>query len=928
VSIELSHRQAINYLRDAAIRAHLDGQGAKARQLAAIALRKGANRRSLPILALEDLAWAFFLVIYWMLEELDFTIVLDGAWESFNKKQQQKKADRVSIENDDNDFWYTIIKFLMDALRPNVNEWMANIKALEEIPRSFFVIRKDKYTNEIFCMILPLVIDFVHYLYPNEKNSLTNNLIWKYLCELWTSHAADENNDDLRRSLETNRIRIEKQHACLVEPGKFSYHAENALEKLWDAFYKIDIEEMKKVLPELTKMVREDDGKFYPVQSLINMTSTIVGSDSDQVPGVYRIQRLYMENPQWLFSRLRLMRFSEVLNDAHFDIRQGKAIGALSSQIWRLVLVSETIALQNWDLNNYRNSIEMQSELWLFWGLYAVDYKTGPLSDNDADNIITGIYQAVKGMILRDEKSRKYSDVKRAFLNLELNKNSKAKIDGLTELIIKSVRPIEKQSAINLFSIMGDTITSDRWKDVLRISIESFSGERLNNDLTMLNWWKDVFKWIALDKSHWDIINPLLTNIFYKPIFWNISGAMLKEALIKAPKDMADKWANIIAESRSNKDLYPSGSAIVYNAALERFDLREYALHILDFLEKDPKLADQMAYDRALLLAANQDKYTISDKPEGQILKNALIEKFIQYAQSVANRTAKPPIIIGGLPFQLDQFRRISWKKLKLNVWHRIDHCTKAAIKNTYCSEGDFISLILIWSIIASQQRKITFNEAGRWLINLSRNFQSKKEQIPKTSSPLSRTSFIVNVKDSTRFAKTVALSRFLHIVSSPICNDMLSWIQDEIPETEEANLPVLWEMLFALYITGTRVQTVWALNGLKAIYARAVTDYQLLTNIMEKTFNVLITPHAKNKNVRLVDVMKNKKDLKSVLDIFEKVIQKLVSAPYPDGRRAAAEVLNLFIEVGWINEQRAAWIECLKNDPRMRVSSVFNKEL
>lgn len=681
---------------------------------------------------------------------------------------------------------------------------------------------------------------------------------------------------------------------------------------------------MKKALPELTKLVHKDEGKFYPVQSLINLTRFAIGWDTDQFPGVYRIQRLYMENPQWLFSRLRLMRFSEVLNDAYFEIKQKNSAGAKAVQIWRWPLVSEIIALQNWDLGNYLNSINMQSEAWLFLGLFAVDHKTGPLSDNDENNIITGIYRAVKGMTLQNEKSRRFSDVSRAFLNLELNENSSTKIDGLLELIIKSVRPIELRSAVNLYSIMCDAITKNRWEDVFKISIESFSAKNSGTDLKMLNWWDNVFKWVDLDKTVWDIVDPLLTNFFHNAVFWNVSNAMLKEALIKAPRDLANKWANIIAESRNKDDLYPYGMSIIYNASLRRADLNEYALRVLDFLKDDPALADQMAYDRNLLLAARENKDTVSEAPEGKELRAELIEKLLRYSQSVADRKTKPPIQIGGLPFQWRPFKRISWSRLGLDQWNRIDQTMKTAIENPYSSEGDFISLILIWSIIASHQRKSTIDEAGSWLIDLCRNFQSKKEHIPGTNGPFSRMSIISDLKDSSRFVIIGALSHFIHKVSPSVANDMLSWIQDEIPDTEEANLSTLWEMLFALYITGTRVQSFWALDAFKAIYARTAGNPQLLADITRKTYDVFITPHGKKKAQRLVEILKDKKDIDPILDILDKVIGKLVQAPHPDGRRAVAMVLNLFTEMDWINEQRSKWMDRLKKDPRARVFSVF----
>ncbi len=920
MTTELSHREAVQYLRDSAIRAHLDGQGAKARQLAAIALRKEANRGVTPIVNLEDLAWAFFLTIYWMLEEEDFSIVLDGAWESFNKKQQQEKKI-ATIAADDED-WRAIIRFFMDVLMPNGSEWEADRKSLEEIPRSFFKRRNDQYTNEVMCMILPFVIDFVHYLYPDKiKNGHSEVFVWHSLSCQWASYAATEKNEDLRKSLDTNRKRIEKQHACLVEPGTFSYHAENALEELWDAFYKGDVDRMKNALPELTKLAHKDEDKFYPVQSLINLTRFTIGWDTDQFPGVYRIQRLYMENPQWLFSRLRLMKFYEVLNDAYFEIKQQKPAGPKAVQIWRWPLVSEIIALQNWDLGNYLSSIRMQSEAWLFLGLFTVDHKTGPLPDDAAANIVTGIYQALKGITLNDVKTKHFSDIRRAFFNLELNVSATTRIEGLLGSILKSARPIEFRSAVNLFSIIGDSIPKNQWEHVLKISIEAYSTKHMGTDLTMLNWWEDAFKWVGLDKKAWDIVDPLLTRLFQNPFHWKVSNAMLKEALINAPKDLAEKWANIIAESRSKEDLHKYGMSIIYNAALTRADLKDHALRVLDFLKDDQALADEMAYNRALLLAVKEDKDTVSQVPAGKKLRAKLIEKFSQYAQSVANRKTKPPIQIGGLPFQWQPFRRISWSKLGVSQWNRIDQIIKSAIENPYSSEGDFISLILVWSIIASQQEKRTIDDAGRWMIDLCKKFKSKKEHIPGTDSPFSRMSIISDLKDRPRSALIVALSQFLHKVSQSVADDMLSWIQDEIPETEEANLPTLWEMLFALYITGTRVQSIWALNALKAIYTRIASKYQLLADITMKTYYVLITSHGKKTGQRLI---KDKKDIGSILDTLDKVIEKLIQAPHPDGRRAAAMVLNLYTERGWLNKQRSIWIDNLKKDPRARVFSVF----
>ncbi|MCX5814487.1 MAG: hypothetical protein NT178_18385 [Proteobacteria bacterium] len=920
MTTELSHCESIKYLRDSAIRAHLDGQGAKARQLAAIALRKEANKGVIPVVNLEDLAWAFYLVIYWMLEEEDFSIVLDGAWESFNKKPQTSNTGN-------NDAWHTIIQFFIDVLMPNGEKWEADIKALEEIPKSFFAAKNDQYANEILCMILPLVIDFVHYLYPDKKEGFSNVLMWHSFCKRWESHALYAKNEDLQKMIMTTRERTEKQHTCLFEPGAFPYKAENALEEFWNAFYSIDVDEMKRLLPRLTKLAQEDEDRLYPVQSLINMTRFIVRLDTDQFPGVYRIQRLYMENQQWLFGRLRNQEFSLVLNDAFSDAEHGKPIGSKSVQLWRLPLISEINALRNWDLRNYLESLNTQSKASIFLGLFSIDYKDKPIVACRADDLRNGIFNAVKGWSLQNEKTRHFNDVKRAIYSLELMKDAKSEIESLIKSLLKSRRPIETRGLVNFFSVVSDAIPLNCLEDVFKIAIVVFSEKEAfwGFDMKMLNWWEDIFKWNDLDRKKWDIVDILLTDLFHNPFFWNISNAMLKEALIKAPKDLAHKWANTIAINRNKNDLYPYGYSIVYNASLERSDLREYAFLILDFLEKDPALAAQMMYDRALLLSVDEDNSAVSNTLEGSKLREAYVVKYLQYAQSVANRRAKPQIRIGMLDLQTHLFRRMNWGNLSKKELARIDKAIKAAIGNSYCSERDFITLLPIWSIITSQQDKNVIDEAGIWLIDLCRNYQPMPEHLPGIDSPFSRMSIVSDVKDATRFVKTAALSRFLHRVSLSICKDMFSWIQDEIPETEEAILPILWEMLLALYITGTNDQSISVLNALNAIYARTATDTLVLKEVAERSYNVMIMPQRK-KGKRLMEILKDKKDkdINSILNMLDKIIGKLVQAPNSDGRRAAALLLKLFGEMGWINDQRDNWTENLKKDPRARVFSVF----
>lgn len=921
MSTDFSHRQSIKYLRDEAIRGHLDGQGAKARHLSALALHSVINSANPAAIQFKDIAWAFALLIYWLLDEVDYILVLKQALEKY--KKEKKKKSETDFENLD-EHWYTLICFLLNRLNPYKNKWDEDIQFLEKIPREFFQGKMDQQQIEALSLILNLTLCFIFSFSQRQAMDISGKRIWNSLALKWLQFSEK----DLRpvfKMLKQTRGRLEEQEVYVTNSNKILFSGgddpdgdNNILEKFWKAFYNLQVKEMQDLHPKLVQLVHDDTDKFYPVQGLINMSSI---PKKKSFFGFYRIQRLYMENPQWLFNRLRRIKFYEILNDLRYKASQDSMLGSDFDHLWKLSLLTEITSLQNWDLATYLYALKMQSEASLFWGLFPVDFKNMSGTELDTTSLKLGIFNAVKGLALHNTKNKHFKDIGQALLYLEIQNNGRAEIESLVFSLIKSRKPIEYYGLVRVFSILSDALPQKSLEDVVKISTDTFLERSMGWDMKLLNWWEDIFNWYDSDTLNWDLINSVLADLFAKPPYWRTCSNMMRAALTKAPIDMAEKWANDMlnqnVDINKKQDIYP----IIYNAALVRNELKEIALRFLKSMEGAVSQAKETEYNRILLNCPNE-KAKLKDSAAGKKYRIKLIEEYIEYTQFIVERKSIPdPFTLGGKWHWGNYWRvykRLNWSKLKEDEWNSIHKSTESAIKKTPLLEDEFLILITIWGIIAHQQKQSVIDKAAEWLLNEVLPLQIKPSQIYDPIDPFSY------FDSNSLYAKAIGVSFLLpHASSKNLGQKMLTWIQEQIPGAEERYLPSFWDALLRLYIRGEHSISLWALNALKAVYARIASNIQLMTEAIERTYEIFLYQDER-KSKQMIEILKDNSH-EDILILLDNAISRLIITAEPNARRAAAQIVSIYEKMKWMNKQRSIWKEKLKNDPRARVFRVFD---
>ncbi|MCP4353882.1 MAG: hypothetical protein GY795_51195 [Desulfobacterales bacterium] len=923
MTTQLSQQEANKYLRDEAMKAHLDGEGAKARHLAAIALMRQTPYSKLPVLPFKDMFWAFSILIYWMLDANDYTSVLEPAWYAFGRQQKFSDNDNnrehkriAPIAEKPEEHWYTLIHFLLGALNllhhSNFNDC---INRLEKIPREFFSQEMEPLEIEILSFAISLVIEFIFIISPGKITDKSKEVKWKWFSTRWESYAQYNKLDAVYDMLSKTRKRLERQHKCLIYSVDFDDKTDDMLEKFWKAFYDLNSIKMNELVNEITKLTDKDKDKFYVVQGLINMSRWLRKPFSDQFFGVYRIQRLYMENQRPLFNKLRKIKFEEILSDIRYHAEEHSKIHFDFDHLLRLSFLTEIMALQNWELGGYLDALKMKSKTLVFSGLFPADYEKKKAAECNPTKLHLAVFYAVKGIGLQTDTTQFYKDIHRAILHLEVNKKGKEEISSIVESLIEDVRPIEIVGTMRVFKVLSDAIPEKYLSDIFTICIKA--SKKRNFDLKSINWWKDIFAWRNIEKKHWNIVDPILTECFTNPATWSIIFETLTEALLRAPISFATKWAKSMLDITPDDAYRQYGYAIIFNVALERDEIKEFALHFIEPIKHDNLQKVEAEYNRLLLELP--DRY---DTEEEDRYRLALIEACIKYSKSIAERKTKPMSFgFGGEP-TVRNYLRVEWSNLDEKKWVFFDEIARSAMINPYIFDREFLAIARIWTMVASQQGREIINNSGRWLFDRIMGGQfSFHETDAYAGSPFSSFTSQQNIVE---YAKgCVAL--FLPHVSSELSEKILLWLQELIPDTEQ-NLPLLWGVLLKFYVIGNRDYSSLALNAIKAIYIRFTFDADLLAEGVEKLYYVLIDTDNQERK-KIIDLLKNM-NCESVLTTLDKTIERLIFIPNPDARKAAALVISLLDKTGLANEQRRTWAEILRNDPRARVFKVFENSI
>jgi hypothetical protein len=277
---------------------------------------------------------------------------------------------------------------------------------------------------------------------------------------------------------------------------------------------------------------------------------------------------------------------------------------------------------------------------------------------------------------------------------------------------------------------------------------------------------------------------------------------------------------------------------IIYNAALTRGDLREFAEAFLNKLETDAAKADAVRFNRTIFeLEEKHDaiKKTLASRE----YRSRLVQSYVAFAKAIAGRTTQQTSFSLSAGLDLGVYRRTSWAGLPSSEWEQLDNVAKEAMKHEFVLDSEFLFLITIWSFIGSQQKPKIIDKSAMWLYEECGTQNIIHRQIASAYA-FSGLSIKSDVRDVNGHAITVAVSLFLPKLSAAIGKQWLFWIQEQIPVTEEVNLPSLWHALVKLYFGGKKSVRAAALNLVKAIYAR-IAHRDTRRNLLHGTTGTLI---------------------------------------------------------------------------------------
>ncbi|NUM33667.1 MAG: hypothetical protein HUU50_03950 [Candidatus Brocadiae bacterium] len=904
-------KEANRYLFEEAIHAHLDGQAAKVRHLAALALKEEASDIKISI-EFNELAWAFVLLIYWLLKEYDYSNVLRPAWWAFGRKQRGQESDSLfdgPIAQKQEEYWITLVNFLMDVIGLQTENFEKDIELLlEGIPEEFFSQNLDQLQLELLSLTLNFTLECVYTISPNLSNKETEpretEPKWCLLYHKWNSSLSREKKlQNIHSSFEKTFRRLQIQGLFLIGEQKFlTIVPSKNIEKFWQAFYKQNTEEMGQLRDELVREAQKDEEKFYSIQGLLNIQRFVnINSGKqfeDQFYGVYRIQRLMMEHPQWIFPKLREIEFYDTLEKIRGQLEKEQSINETDQNyLLRLTILMKIEALRNWDLAIYLTSLKMQSRASLFW----VHWPT-PVNNVESE-LSKGICCAVKSLSLDKKESQYYQEVEKAVSWLEILPKGKEAIYDIVETLLESVQPIETDSAIQIFSMLTDSIPTQLLNRVLKFTVESCKHQTIP-----LYWLDDIIRWYGLKEEDWKLIFELVTPMFdlvqrYFHDSKNVS--MMKQALMKSPIEIAKIWGKSIIGVVDEDCL-----GILYNAAIgcvDRTELKDFALQLVDNLEKHYGTKAETEYNRSLLQNLGIKKGPIDKQ---NLYRTEFLSKLLKYSEEISQRTAESTRYSSNL-FFYDKSCCIDWSSLYPQEWEQISLKIGQAIKNSFIYDYEFSDLLMAWTVILRQQNQERINNSAFLLLE----YLELKNQ-------LSLESEIKNPSDS---AKIFAVTNLLPGISLDVAKKIMSWLEEQIPCTEDMHLPLMWKAMLKIYIrTNTHEICLAALNAIKAIYARIATNTKILTKGMMCFYSVLNKQHKQSKDGIFL-LAEKKPDI--ILQILDKSLDFLYKSPNADGRRQCALILSLFKKVGWINEQRKIWLESLEKDVRARVSNVFLKD-
>lgn len=941
-----TQRVALEYLKKQVENAHKIEDIGKVRHLSFLALRKFVKPGEIPLIEIEDIAWAFIYGINWALKDFEFQ-TLFKSYELFVNKHHgvqpigpgttQAEADKTIkspkfFEPDEKYPQRNLISFLIKFLKFDLKDKDIDkyITSFKSIGKEFLI--KNETKNSIS---FPLIIGILWFLRPNERT-------WENICNKWIECLKEDNaNKFLLNELKNIRDKI-KIFQWLFHPdyknnnkpdGLIIFFNDDIIANIFrciNAYLSNDTKQFYNFTKKLAASVNYGEEYFAVVQSLINL-ATLLKELRNNYEGILRYNRFMLENQYRLFKKNR---------EAEFDLklyRAEKEKGEVSARLHcqRLILLMHLANIRDFDFFGYNETMKRQMNYSFHIGSFRGIQRREKIENYflfiALDNFLNVVFsEKIKNDLIENSE-----------FELELTEDCREHIHKLLYSSLNS-HPCNHNRAIRLLRIISDAVPEDDkiLNELAEWTIKYPTFERPPNfpifntiDHSYLNFWKEIIENLTLSRSVWKKLNVSLEEYIDDITQYEYISYLLKIALIKAPPEFSGKWLNNIKQMVSNKkrNINRMLPTVIISASVQNQNLlsevieiiKSYTQYFPDDLGTEYKLRYLECNLNEEIFRQNYQELIIKRNQEELRKLIEFCDKIrSEYIQRQKSKSKSRSIGMGG--YDDWHFEYIYWSDMGEKIEDKIIKKLKEAFKSDP-DEGQVKVLFKAMMALFQEGNK----KIRQGLLEIIVPFWKKPPTFYRikdfaSDSPFSTFRVKSSIENYTLYRLMVIGARWF-IYADAGTRNLIMQFALRYQSSEELYSNHISAIYFygILFGEDNRERQI-ALNSLTSYTYQTIRELQSQNGITNTIYNILSDKVYPLEETGL-ELLKRVENHEEIFEFIFSWLDEIHWKPMPELRRNVALLTRFFLDNGFESNERLNNIrEKLTTDVRARVRNVF----
>ncbi len=498
-SSPISLQQAFEYLRREAIDAHLAGDGMRVLHLCTVGLDRIEHLPPSggPLMNVGDVRWAFFLGLYWMLDDW-LTYDINGALKH--------------LTSDDVSKWdLKLIRFFLTTLQIPLN-----FQSVDDLKSASTDWLHHRSLESEDVSALTMVVELAWY---EDARSPA----WRELASEWLERCPRPSllETELRRTVQRldlqSRLRVDgRLPDGKVEPTDAN-RAQNRLIEAWRLVYEGKFAELDALVGDIVTLIPVESPSYPAFFRVLHFSRIPRNSRESQFVSLSRRNYVDSRQPAQVCQLLRDERFESNFADL---ARQGFPDGLRSKRFtcFRMAMLNQLHALRSWDIGG-----------WLLGELQRAQALLELCDRGDTDYAKDGIIALRNALNVPEPGKYPHFDKAVRVLDTLAEEDRRSVVRDLL------ASPwIAWRSAQRVLDELSDAIPDADLSDVaawyVRLDLDEYHGKWTRTHLGM---WGDVLSWVQNAAELIDLLKPALAVKARHPACWDMLHGTLASAITK-----------------------------------------------------------------------------------------------------------------------------------------------------------------------------------------------------------------------------------------------------------------------------------------------------------------------------------------------------------------------------------------------------------